>query len=634
MFKLLRQYNKWILAVGGTLLLITFLMPTAIQSCAEQSAFSGSTWATYDGGSVTGAELELAQKELRVVEVLRNPQFAQLGADRDPAHWWLLVHEATKAGLVGGAGEGEAMLAQIAAGAGNGAEPNRILFNIAQASGTNADVVLVTLAKAQGVQRLLSLATNIDRVSDLRLEQEVAKSMLGITGDLVVIDARTNSTISVTTPTEAALEAQLKAWADKPAPAVGQQGLENFGYRVPDRFKLEWITIPKASVEALVDADPELTTIALKKRFAQDPAKYGADPAMNPAFAAYEATVRSRTRQELVDRRLEEIAKAAGDQLGLAQRSLEREGVYFKLPADWASQMPAFATVAEALAKDFGIALPSYQSSGEAWLEVEDIATLPGVGTARTERFGTPVRTQQLVAGAKELSAPSVAAPFQLGIASPALKGDNGDVHFVRLLEASASAPAIDLADARAEVERDVLAVERFRALEAELGAIRDQAIAEGPRAVADKYGAKVEFVKDLREANPQFVQFGIRIGTAIPGLGTDPKALDAIVDQASRLPLTADIATLPAAERTFAIAAPDKLSILVLQVTGLAPVTIEEYKRLSESPTLAGVVRDPALVIDPAKIFSYEALAARWGFKSPREDEARAEEAAAASQG
>ena len=121
MFKLLRQYNKWILAVGGTLLLITFLMPTAIQSCAEQSAFSGSTWATYDGGSVTGAELELAQKELRVVEVLRNPQFVQLGADRDPAHWWLLVHEATKAGLVGGAGEGEAMLAQIAAGAGNGA---------------------------------------------------------------------------------------------------------------------------------------------------------------------------------------------------------------------------------------------------------------------------------------------------------------------------------------------------------------------------------------------------------------------------------------------------------------------------------------------------------------------------------
>ncbi len=634
MFKLLRQYNKWILAVGGTLLLITFLMPTAIQSCAEQSAFSGSTWATYDGGTVTGAELELAQKELRVLEVLRNPQFAQLGADRDPAHWWLLVHEASKAGLVGGAGEGEAMLAQIAAGAGSGAEPNRILFNLAQASGTNPDIVLVTLAKAQGVQRLLGLAAGLDRVSDLRLEQEVARSMLGITGDLVVIDARTNTSIEVPAPTDAALEAQRKAWADKPAPAVGQQGIENFGYRIPDRFKLEWITIPKASVEAMVDADPELATLALKKRFAQDPAKYGADPAMNPSFSAYEASVRARTRQELVDRRLEEVAKAAGDQLGLAQRSLEREGVYFKLPADWASQMPTLQSVAEALAQDFGIPLPAYQSSGAEWLEVADVATLPGVGSARTDRFGAPVRTQQLVAGAKELSAASVTAPFQLGIASPALLGDNGDVHFVRLVEAAAAAPAIDLAEVRAEVERDVLAIERFKSLEADADAIRARAVADGVRAVADAYGAKVEFVKDLREANPQFVQFGIRIGSAIPGLGTDPKALDALVEKAARLPLTADISALPADERTFVVAAPDKLSILVLQATALAPVTSEEFARLSESPQLVGVVRDPELAIDPAKVFSYEALAARWGFKSPREDEARAEEASAASAG
>ena len=31
MFKFLRKYDKWILAVGGTLLMITFLVPQAIQ---------------------------------------------------------------------------------------------------------------------------------------------------------------------------------------------------------------------------------------------------------------------------------------------------------------------------------------------------------------------------------------------------------------------------------------------------------------------------------------------------------------------------------------------------------------------------------------------------------------------------
>jgi len=114
MLKFLRQYNQWILAVGGTLLLITFLMPTAIQSCAQQSAVSGSTWATYEGGKkVTGADLENAQRELRVVELLANPAFRQLGIDREPAHWWLAAHEAQHGGFVGGAGDGEAVLAEV-----------------------------------------------------------------------------------------------------------------------------------------------------------------------------------------------------------------------------------------------------------------------------------------------------------------------------------------------------------------------------------------------------------------------------------------------------------------------------------------------------------------------------------------
>ncbi len=41
MFKFLRKYNKYILAVGGTLLLITFLIPTAITGLAQRSAQRG-----------------------------------------------------------------------------------------------------------------------------------------------------------------------------------------------------------------------------------------------------------------------------------------------------------------------------------------------------------------------------------------------------------------------------------------------------------------------------------------------------------------------------------------------------------------------------------------------------------------
>ena len=121
MFKLLRQYNQWILAVGGTLLLVAFLMPSAITSCAQQSAISGAPWATYgDGKELSGKDLDQARKELAIVELLRgmnlqNDPIGAVGAHEDPAHWWMLSEEAKLAGLVGGAGEGEATLAAIAA---------------------------------------------------------------------------------------------------------------------------------------------------------------------------------------------------------------------------------------------------------------------------------------------------------------------------------------------------------------------------------------------------------------------------------------------------------------------------------------------------------------------------------------
>jgi hypothetical protein len=300
--------------VGGTLLLVAFLMPSAITSCAQQSAISGAPWATYgDGKELSGKDLDQARKELAIVELLRgmnlqNDPIGAVDAHEDPAHWWMLSEEAKLAGLVGGAGEGEATLAAIAAAsnaAGANITTDTVVRNLMRASGANRDFVLDTTAKWRGAARLVTLCQSVDRISDKRLEQFVARGVLGMSGDIVVLDARTNATIPTGLPAEAALEAkleakldeQLKKYADKPAPA--ESGKDNFGYRLPDRVKLEWLTISKSAVEATVQNSPELQSLALKKRFAQDPAKYGADPALSPSFSAYEATVRSRTVEDL-----------------------------------------------------------------------------------------------------------------------------------------------------------------------------------------------------------------------------------------------------------------------------------------------------------------------------------------------
>lgn len=624
MLKLLRQYNQWILVVGGTLLLITFLMPSAIQGLAQRSAVSGATWATYSGGTVTGSDLELAQQELRVLELLGFRELMQIGAAKEPAHWWLLVHEAKEAGLLGGEGEGEAVLMQIAAG--QGVAPDQLLFNLSRSSNTNRDIVLGTLAKAQSVMRLMTLSVGVDRVSDERLKRSVARSLLAVSGDIVILDARKNASIQADAPTEERLNEQLKKFAETARPADNMIGKDSFGYRMPDRAKLEWLTISKSEVAASVAGSPELATLALKKRFAQNPSKYGgADASM---FNSLEQSVRAAVTEELVKAKLDEIAKFAGDQLGLAQRGLKRDGAYFVLPGDWATQMPALQALAQTIASEFSIAAPTYQSSGDKWMSATDIGALPGIGTARTMKFGTSMMTPQVVAAAKELSTPNLATPVQVNIASPAMTTDSGDVCFFRIIAAEPAKAAAELAAVRAEVEKDVLALARFDWLEANKAALVTEAANDGIRAVATKYGATVEFAKDIAEANASFIGFGVRMGSGLPMLRNDPKAIAAIIEQAAKIPFAADMTTVPVAQRTIAVAVPGQLCLAILQITAMTPVTEERYAQLSggimtpNGRGLVGVTRDPELAINPSDLFSLDALSKRYGFKLARATE------------
>lgn len=621
MLKFLRQYNQWILVVGGTLLLITFLMPSAIQGLAQHSAVSGATWATYSGGTVTGADLDEARQELRVIEALGNQMVRALGADKEPAHWWLLVHQAKEAGLVGGEGEGEAALGQVAANMKTTTE--QLIYNISRSTGTNRDIVLATFAKLEGVTRLVSLSIDIDRVSDERLKRAVARMGLAVSGDIAIIDARTNTSIEAAAPSEEKLSEQLKKYADAERPDATVIGKESFGYRLPNRFKIEWLTIAKSAVADTVANSPELATLALKKRFAQDPKKYGGTDASG--FAALESSVRRMVTDELVKARLDEISKFTADQLGLAQRTLKRDGAHFALPADWGAQMPSLQSLAQAVASEFSLAAPTYQSSGTEWLSIAKMREIPGLGTARTSKFGTPIAAPDLAGAVKEFGGGSLATPLQVNIASPAMTTDAGDVCFFRVIEVDPAKAAADLASVRAEVEKDILAVERFDWLDANKDAIAASAAKDGIRAVAEKYGTTVGFAKDVAVANLDFLSMGYRMGSGLDALNKDGKLLEALMAQASKIPFAADMNTIPAEQRTIAVAVPERLSLVVLQVASMRPVTEERYGELASrimSGQGAGITRatrDDDMAIDPKELFGYDALAKRYDFKTSR---------------
>ncbi len=622
MLKFLRQYNQWILAVGGTLLLITFLMPNAIQRCGRDNGPTNAVFARLaDGATYTGGDQFAAQQELAVLEPMRDQFVIGLGADRSPEHWWLLVREATAAGLVDTTSGGKAEVERIAA-AQNISVPQLMSLLLSNSRGdSKAETVYRALANLAGVRRLVMLASNVDRLSDRRFKNEIARSMLGVSADIVVLDAKNNAAIAAAAPTDAELEAQFKAFAE----VVKGTGEKGFGYRLPNRVKLEWLMIPKASVEGAVAGSAQLSTLELKKKFAANPALYGADAAQNPAFATYEATVRQRTKDELVKQRMDEIAKFVTDEAALSLRSVKRVGAFYELPADWSTTMPSLEALAPVLAKEFAIDLPVYQTSGADFIAPSDVAQLAGIGRASTSKFGTALRTDALAGGLKEFGAPSAQAPFQVGVMSPSMTSEAGDIYFFRVLAADGSKAPGSLAEVRDAVLKDLEAVRRYEWLAANQAALVTEALAAGMAPIATKYGTVVEFAAQVREANPQFVQYGVRLPSPLPVVGTNADALKRIVDEATALPLTASVSTVEVAKRTFAVDLPNQLTVLLVQITDLTPLSAEEFTAMSSSPQLAGIARDPSTAVDPRELFSEKSLMERSGFKSERGDDLEA---------
>ncbi|MCH8165123.1 MAG: hypothetical protein IH889_05900, partial [Planctomycetes bacterium] len=170
MFKFLRKYNKYILAVGGTLLMITFLIPVAFQSLLPVAGQQRATWAQVGQDKVTAADLAQIQQELQLLQVL--PPLRGVGTIDQPEHWYLLVREAESAGLIGGSSS--------VAGIGQ-----RIAQN-ASLTGQSPRLILDTLAKLDGVGRTIRLYQDSTKFSDRRLKHHARRAFHRASVRLVV----------------------------------------------------------------------------------------------------------------------------------------------------------------------------------------------------------------------------------------------------------------------------------------------------------------------------------------------------------------------------------------------------------------------------------------------------------------
>src|SRR5688572_1796481 len=228
MFKFLRKYNKMLLAIFGVLLMITFLIPEAFNRFSQAAGARTGTIATVgDGEKVSAMEWDRYQRELRVLDRLNNgrpPTFPGLGEVKSPEHWFLLVREAEQAGVVPAIDMGELTRDQLA--------------NL-MAAADERDPAIISRAQAHyaGVAQLINLYSTGDLYSDRRLRSEAERLLHMVTARMVVVQP--DETKSDLQPTEQQITEHMNKYSDK-LPGEGEFG---FGYKLPSRVKLEWLTI-------------------------------------------------------------------------------------------------------------------------------------------------------------------------------------------------------------------------------------------------------------------------------------------------------------------------------------------------------------------------------------------------------
>ena len=619
MLKFLRQYNKYLLAIFGSILLVTWLVPSAVTEFSRRSGAQNAAWATLgDGEVLTIAQLQQAQRQLKVLEAMGVPLLSSLGAERDPATWVLLVREARLAGFIGGVTEGQRVLEGMESQA--GAKATELLGRLCAVSGMQPLMVLETLAELQGVARMMSMAMNAARLSDVRLEVKAAEAMSGVAADVVVLSASKPLPSDDPAPTPDRMQALLKEFGAV-EPGKGRSGL---GYRQPNRASIEWLSVPAAAVRASLENDPALSGVALRKAFLRDPVRYGAAAGdANATFDSLRDKVRETELNRLTAERMEEISKFVADQSQLALRRFEKDGVYAKLPADGAG-VPTLADLASALSAQFKLGDLKVERSDR--ISIQDLAKIPGVGTSSTTRFGArPMSLGDVVSQAREFKPEQVTAIVQAGVLGPAMRAQGAtgslpaDLFAFRILETEPAHDARDIEEIRTALLEDAARVMRFEALERDRAAIETQAKADLD-ALASKWGSKVDFAPGIREADANLLKYGLKVPTALPGLGTDAEASRQILQRALALPQ--DLSQVSAADRTFVVACPEKMALIAVKVRDIFPVSREDYQDAVANPRFRNSLMGDAQPGDSLrKSFGMDAIKARAGFKPVREE-------------
>ncbi len=601
MLKLLRQYNKYILVVGGVLLMIVFLIPSALQKFGRDPAHA--TVLRVNGHRITQDRMTAAGREYQALERLTMQLLPAFGIGEGVEQWLLLSDLAERGGFVGGPLEGRTYMNDIAhelvrlkfrSQYGDFADQilnspqfapqvdqdlkqtlaimNASFPTIGSQNGFTDEQIEQTLAKLRGVNRLENAYALSARVSTQRALLKAKKQLDRATIDYIFL-APDRVLADVPEPDEGALKAQLDRFKDL-RPGEGEFGI---GYLLPARIKLEYLTVARQGIEAKVQPDPK----DVRKRFASSPQP------KDVKFEDMRAQIEVELKNETVEKILREIDQTIRREVAKRTLKFKSDGQFKVLPADWATNRPTLEFLRDAIVvsvkEKTGVTIdaPAVAVMNASFQTHEDLLALPAIGRAFLERGSRREPFPSYALAVHEIE-PNTPVPLQVGLPSPEpVKDAGGNLYYFTVLDTRKESAPISVDDAREMLVRDWKRLQAYELLKRDADGFKQKAIAEG----LDALDTARPPAPDPGKPAPNSPL--VTRGATVTRSNVSPRApevdtqefRDQIIEAAARLDPQVDAATIDIAQRILVVQAPKKQGLVAAQLKVYSPLTVEQFR-------------------------------------------------------
>jgi hypothetical protein len=425
MYRLFKKYGKQILAVFAAVLMVAFILPTSARYGGGHNPVIG----TLDGEKITQQDLQQARMSWdvlmhthikdnpRAVLAMALPQSAIAEIQNRPQLFLLLLKEAQRMGITVGADQLNDWLTNA--------------VDLASLDDEHASNVKHALVDLLLINNAFHRAASTVKISEPMVQHTLAEERQSIVVNLVEFNA-VKYAGKVAAPTTQALAAQFEKYGDviKGAPDPEKNPF-GFGYKYPNRLKLQYIAIARGAVRKSVETspppgtDPDEKDIAYawekeaRKYYIQHPDQFPAtQPASQPSdsFSLGSGGVKARAttrpfeqaRQDVIDhivgpetdRRVAQILDRINSTLASDYIAYEKAAAARPAPSSQpgaSSQSAATEAVsslgvpydsfeylqklAAQIQSQFKI-LPTVVSINDRFLTAEDLTKLPGIGQA------------------------------------------------------------------------------------------------------------------------------------------------------------------------------------------------------------------------------------------------------------